>query len=315
MPWIESHTSLRYHPKVARLSRKLSIPIPAAMGHLHCLWHWALEFASDGDITKFDIDEIAAAAMFDPNDYDLSGGDIGGDSAFVKALVDSGWLDESETSLTLHDWWEYSGQLMESRRQAQEGGKFGNHKRWHQDRGVVDPTCSFCRVVESPPESPPDEEKNRPPSRPESHRTEPNRTEQNQDQEHADFQTFWDLYPRHHQNGKPGGGASRSKTVDRWKKLSDNDRSLCLTAVRHYADATTYPDAPFPAHATTWLNEKRWLDWLEPADYSQARGPAPPNDRFAALAEQIERGEVVRNGQANGFPSTTGRGLPAGQRS
>lgn len=314
MPWIESHTSLRYHPKVARLSRKLAIPIPAAMGHLHCLWHWALEFAPDGDISKFDVEEIADAAMFDPADYDLSGGDRSG-ATFVKALVDSRWLDESEHSLTLHDWWEYSGQLMESRRQAQEGGKLGNHKRWHQERGIVDPTCSFCRADVSPPMSPPDIPEHRPPSRGESHRTVPNRTEQNQDQEHADFQTFWDTYPRHHQNGKPGGGASKSKTADRWKKLSERDRALCLTAVVNYAEATSHPTAPFPAHATTWLNEKRWLDWLEPADYSLARGPAPPKDRFAEMAERFQQGEAVTNGQADRIIDATGRGLPAGQRS
>ena len=131
----------------------------------------------------------------------------------------------------------------------------------------------------------------------------------------ASFPTFWETYPRHHANGKPGGGGSRSKTEEKWKRLSDSERELCLTAVRNYAEATNQPDAPFPAHATTWLNEKRWQDWLEPADYSQARGPSPPRDRFAEMAQRFATGEEVQGGQANGFANEARRGLPAGPRS
>lgn len=314
MPWIESHTSLRHHPKVGRLARKLSIPSPAAIGLLHCLWHWAVEYAPDGDLSKFNSDEIADAAMFCAWEYDVTADS----STFVKALVDSGWLDESEHSLTLHDWWEYAGQLMDARRQAQEGGKLGNHKRWHVDRGVVDPTCSFCResVPTSPPESPPDIGKHRPPSRPESHRTVPDRTEQNLDQERvsADFQNFWEAFPRHHSTGKPGGGAPKSETFKKWERLSDSDRQACLVAVVNYAAASALPDAPYAAMATTWINQKRWQDWQEPADTSKARAPTR-RDRFVEMGQSLQE-RVNRMGgvdeQASAVSDQTRRSLPAG---
>lgn len=132
----------------------------------------------------------------------------------------------------------------------------------------------------------------------------------------ASFDTFWEIYPRHHANGKPGGGAPRNKTFDKWKRLAAAERDLCLTAVANYAEASHQPDAPYVAHATTWLNEKRWDDWLEPADYSKARGPAPPRDRFAdmgrSLQERVNRVKEVGGGQIGAAPYEARRGLPAG---
>jgi hypothetical protein len=78
----------------------------------------------------------------------------------------------------------------------------------------------------------------------------------------ASFDEFWKAYPRG-RNNLSGGGGSRKKARDRWGKLTIDERNACLIAVGNYAAAQQKPDAPFTAHATTWLNEARWETWLE----------------------------------------------------
>lgn len=61
MAWIESHQEIRLHPKVRRLATLLEIELSQAIGHLHCLWWWVLDYAPDGDLGQFQNEEIAAA--------------------------------------------------------------------------------------------------------------------------------------------------------------------------------------------------------------------------------------------------------------
>ncbi|WP_426452028.1 hypothetical protein ACP26L_08145 [Paenibacillus sp. S-38] len=93
--WIESHQELARHPKMKKLARKLRVTVPAAIGHLHLLWWWALDFAPDGNLSRYDREDIAEAAMSEAEADD-----------FIHALTESGWVDEDETSgeLRLHDW-------------------------------------------------------------------------------------------------------------------------------------------------------------------------------------------------------------------
>lgn len=139
-------------------------------------------------------------------------------------------------------------------------------------------------------------------------------TKPSESEKYLGFETFWSVYPRHHSTGKPGGGAPKNLALRTWTKISDVDRAACMVAVKNYAAAMTLPNAPYPAMATTWLNQKRWQDWQEPADLSKARGPSPPRDRFAEMAERFERGEVG-DGQANGVTDAARRRLPSGTRS
>ena len=48
--WIKSYQDLGRHPKTSRLARTLGISRPAAIGHWHLLWWWALDYAKDGDL-------------------------------------------------------------------------------------------------------------------------------------------------------------------------------------------------------------------------------------------------------------------------
>lgn len=101
MAWIESHQELAHHPKVARLAHMLDVTVPAALGHLHCLWWWCLSYADDGDLAQFDAFEVAHGAQWD-----------GDPEHFVKCLEECGWLDDG----VVHDWHDYAGKLVERRR-------------------------------------------------------------------------------------------------------------------------------------------------------------------------------------------------------
>ena len=79
-------------------SRLLKVSLPQAIGHLHLLWFFALDFAPDGDLSAVDAEEIADAALWtdDP-------------SQFLDALISSGFVDREADAVLLHEWEEYGG--------------------------------------------------------------------------------------------------------------------------------------------------------------------------------------------------------------
>lgn len=122
MSWIQSHTALSDHPKTRKLARILGTSKPTTIGHLHCLWWWAFDYAADGSLDRFDAMDIAIAAEWDGEPDDL-----------VSALVTAGFLDRDEDGLTLHDWDQYGGKLHAKRaadadrkRAERRGDKGGN---------------------------------------------------------------------------------------------------------------------------------------------------------------------------------------------
>ena len=109
MAWIPSHQELKDHPKTKRLRRALGVGLPQAIGHLHMLWWWALDYAEDGRLSKWTADDIADAAGWE-----------GEAKQFVDALVESGFLDRDGDTLMVHDWDEYLGRLLDKRRKNAE---------------------------------------------------------------------------------------------------------------------------------------------------------------------------------------------------
>ena len=127
MAWIESHQTLDRHPTLLQATVLLGVSKPALIGHLHLLWHWALDFAQDGDLTCYSMEQIAMAAEW-PGDP----------RAFVEALIEcgpggrAGFLDNPDHErLLLHDWYEYGGKLIEARKQNAERQKA--HRERHKD--------------------------------------------------------------------------------------------------------------------------------------------------------------------------------------
>jgi hypothetical protein len=109
LTWIKSNTSLQNHPKLRRVARSLSISSAQAFGHLHFLWFLGVEYADDGSLTRFAIQEVADAAEWpgDPNE-------------FVDALIKAGFLDVEGDHVVFHDWMDHAGALIEARREDAE---------------------------------------------------------------------------------------------------------------------------------------------------------------------------------------------------
>ncbi len=133
MAWLESHQTLANHPKLRRFMRALGVGKAAAIGHLHLLWYWALDYAgADGDITEYDAEEIAAAAEWD-----------GDEKKLWEALRASGFIDvdPSTHSAFLHNWDDYAGKLQQ-RKQA-------NRERMRAAR-AVEREQEEARAVKTP---------------------------------------------------------------------------------------------------------------------------------------------------------------------
>lgn len=94
--WIESHTTLPRHRKTRRLGSLLGVPLPLAIGYLHMLWYYTLEFAPGGDLSEHSHGDIAEACEW-PGDGD----------DFVAALITAGWLSTGD-GLQVHDWFDYN---------------------------------------------------------------------------------------------------------------------------------------------------------------------------------------------------------------
>jgi hypothetical protein len=106
MAWVESHQEIGKHPKTKRAARLAGVSIPTMVGHLHMVWHYALDFAESGDVTHLEPWQIEDAAMWD-----------GAEGKLHAALVESGYIDvDEEGNRSLHHWHDYAGKLIERRR-------------------------------------------------------------------------------------------------------------------------------------------------------------------------------------------------------
>lgn len=102
MAWIESHQTLREHPKTKRLCRLLTLDRWQAVGLLQFLWWWALDYAPEGDLSGFSDEDIADAV-----DWTEDAGRL------MRALVEAGFIDDGRH---IHDWETFAEKRIARRR-------------------------------------------------------------------------------------------------------------------------------------------------------------------------------------------------------
>ena len=110
MAWIETHQTLRNHPKTGRLMRALGISRAEAIGYLCMLWWWSLDFAQEGLLEDFGPEEIAEGSGWNADDSER----------FIQALIKTRFLDETSEGLRVHDWDDYVGRLLDQREANRE---------------------------------------------------------------------------------------------------------------------------------------------------------------------------------------------------
>ena len=94
--WIESHESLKEHPKLYIFMEELGITRPQAIGHLHLFWWWCSKYAASGKISGYSDLQISRAVDWD-----------GDASRFRNALRNAGFVDEKNGVFEVHDWSEF----------------------------------------------------------------------------------------------------------------------------------------------------------------------------------------------------------------
>lgn len=109
MAWIESHQAIKEHPKTYDLIDRLQVTKAQAVGHLHLFWWWCVDYAPEGNLSGFNDQTIARAGEW-----------TGDAKQFVEALVEAGWLDRGDGVLTVHDWLDFCGSLMDKRLKRKE---------------------------------------------------------------------------------------------------------------------------------------------------------------------------------------------------
>lgn len=199
-------------------------------------------------------------------------------------LVKAGywWPEErdGEPGFGLVNWQEYNPSSG-----ASDSGAYGNHQRWHVNRGIVSPDCQLC-----PQEPGPDEVGSsggiapRFPAEiaPESEiialpepEPEPEPTSCSSDADASskrpsiddDFADWWERYPR-----KVGKGQA-IKAYRRARKLADH--ATLVAAIDQQAETLTARGKEFTPYPATWLNGQRWEDAPD-LDQPEADDWAPP---------------------------------------
>lgn len=103
MAWIESHQDLARHPKLLQFAASLEVSENEAIGIIHKLWWWALDYAEDGDIGKYPLGAISMACGYHDPDR------------FMDALISAGFVDVVGEHTLIHDWWDYAGKFFRAR--------------------------------------------------------------------------------------------------------------------------------------------------------------------------------------------------------
>jgi hypothetical protein len=250
LAWIESHQELANHPKTKRFRRALNIGTAQAIGHLHMLWWWALDYAQDGCIACADREDVAEACAWEGSPDEL-----------ISALVQAGFID-AETE-RIHDWDEYGGRYLKRRDQARERqqkhrskdgtySKEGCHALVTRDMGVTHalvtplqdrtgqerreenlskPTVSLARSREPYPD---------------------------------DFEEFWKAY------GPTNGPKKPAYTA--WRNLSKANQAAAIAALPAWLGSvkwqTGYKDYP-----QKYLNQRFWENPPEAAHPANGRVP------------------------------------------
>lgn len=118
MAWIESHQNLEDHPKVMLLMQKTGWNLDECIGRLHRLWWWALKYAEDGDLSKYDCSQFLV--RLDPNK----------DPKELFHMLKEVSLVENNGML--HDWLDYAGRYLTAKYRTSKPNKLKDLHKKHK---------------------------------------------------------------------------------------------------------------------------------------------------------------------------------------
>ncbi len=101
MSWIKSYQELERHPKIASLMLEMGWDLDTTIGKLHRFWWWCLDYAADGNLSRFNPQQVGRSC-------DADGVKL------MESMIKAGFIDK-EPYIRLHDWWEYAGEFLRGR--------------------------------------------------------------------------------------------------------------------------------------------------------------------------------------------------------
>ena len=125
MAWLEVHQELREHRKLYACADALGVEPVTMLGMLISLWLWALDNVQDGNLSGISSRSVARAARWPEKKADK----------LMAALIDNRWIDQDGESLSIHDWAEYTGRLMDGRKKDAERKRKKREENTHKGRG------------------------------------------------------------------------------------------------------------------------------------------------------------------------------------
>jgi hypothetical protein len=248
---IRVKSELPRHRKFKKLKRLIG---DGAMEHLITLWCNVAEQLPNGALNGLSNEDIA----------DLSNWDGDADK-FVNALVDSGFLDKTETGYYPHDWTEHQPWVVGAKERSAAARKAGiasaeTRRLKHGTAQPIKPVSNDSRT---------DRSRVVPDVRPNGSRTPSPSPSPSQNKEkicrNDDFLKFWEAYPVK---------KSKQPSIILWNRLV-RDKELppvevLLTAIRNQtaerarkAQGNKKQFIPEWKHPSTWLKAKAWEDGTE----------------------------------------------------
>ncbi|GAA2298448.1 hypothetical protein GCM10010402_66340 [Actinomadura luteofluorescens] len=288
--YIRLHDGMPDHPKVDGLSDK-------AFRLLVESWCWCSRHLTDGHMP---------AATWRKRSTPKARGELV--AAGLAVLLDDG-------SVRFHDYLEHqrSAEEVAAAKAAKgTGGSLGNHRRWHEERGIVKPGCPHCP---QPPTDPDDDPASDPPADPEptGHRSDNRSQTRSDNRSHSGRKTSPETTTETEKDRTPYGGSSRGSlnrpSADRYAREDDDLDHAIAGLVEQHTGRPCPPDhaAAVRRQILDGREVERPLPYVvrairdDPARFMPPAPPTPPRrEPWMDVPDlgQRDNGETNRRGRA-----------------
>lgn len=256
MAWIQVHQQLKDHRKLLAAADELEIEPAHMLGLLVSFWLWALDNAPSGSLEGISNRTIARSAQWNKSP-----------DTFVEALKNAGLLDEENTGeLTIHDWYEYAGKLIDQReaeknrsrrRRAATAASAPSECQTTAGQTEDEPTDDQRKTAGRVKQSRPDQSTPKQSTKEQWDQPPNPQTETKPDAQERRFAEFWQQYPK-----KVGKKAAQTS----WKRLKPDadlfERIMQAVAIAKASDQWQREGGRFIPNPATWINQGRWDDEL-----------------------------------------------------
>ena len=261
MAWISVDQKL-IGGKLRSLYKAIGCSQNEAIGILVSLWLWGIDNAEmDGLMVSADREDIKQSFQ-----AGLSK-EVDGDTV-VACLIDTGWIDEVDGQLYLHDWgdWRsyYNRYVREKENHAERMRRYRDKKIGKESTGDI-PSDISSDVTGDISQEHTDAE------RPAVEKPEKKSRKEEQEEKHGkDFEEFWSVYPK-----KVDKGEAYKKYKARRKEGYSAEEILAAAKAYRAECERKHTDRQYIKHAKTFLGPNLSFTEYIPRNPEPAPAPAP----------------------------------------